>query len=140
MITSGSRRPGPSIRQRLSYLVADVLTVVVFVAIGRRNHDEDVDASGVLDVAAPFLLALALVWSVLAVVQRRRSPIDPVWGLSTWVGTLALGMVLRKVAFDGGTATAFVIVATLFLGAGLNGWRAIARSVARRRAAVTPSS
>lgn len=128
--------PGPSVRQRLWFGVADVLTVMIFVAIGRRNHDEDVDAGGVLDVAAPFLIALALVWSVLAIVQRRRSPVDPAWGASVWVGTVTLGMVLRKFLFDDGTATAFVIVATIFLGAGLNGWRAIART--RRRADVTP--
>lgn len=131
---------GPSVRQRMWCAVADVLTVVVFVAVGRRNHDGDVDASGVLEVAAPFLIALALVWSALTLVQRHRSPVDPLWGLSAWVGTLILGMLLRKVAFDGGTATAFVIVATVFLGAGLNGWRAVARSVVRRRAVATPPS
>lgn len=132
-MTSETTDAGPSVRQRLHWAVADVITVVVFVAIGRRNHDEDVDAGGVLEVAAPFLIALALVWSVLSVVQPRRSPVDPLWGISAWVGTLILGMVLRKVAFDGGTATAFVIVATVFLGAGLNGWRAVARWAARRR-------
>ena len=130
----------PSAFPRLWCAVADVVTVVVFVAIGRRNHDDDVDAIGVLEVATPFLIALALVWSVLSVAQRRRSPIDPAWGASVWVGTLILGMVLRKFLFDDGTATAFVIVATVFLGTGMNGWRAIARSVVRRRAAVTPPS
>ncbi|MFM8481809.1 MAG: DUF3054 domain-containing protein, partial [Actinomycetota bacterium] len=98
------------------------------------------DAGGVLEVAAPFLIALGLVWSMLSVVQHRRSPVDPVWGLGAWLGTLILGMVLRNVAFDDGTATAFVIVATIFLGVGLNGWRAITRSVVRRRTAVTPPS
>lgn len=132
--------PRTSVRQRLWCAVADVLTVVIFVAIGRRNHDEDVGAGGVLEVAAPFLLALALVWSVLAIVQRRRSPDDPAWGASVWVGTVTLGMVIRKFLFDDGTATAFVIVATIFLAAGLNGWRAVARSVVRRRAVATPPS
>lgn len=131
---------GSSMRLRLWCAVADVLTVVVFVAIGRRNHDGDVDAGGVLEVAAPFLIALALVWAILSVVQHRRSPVDPVWGLGAWLGTLILGMVLRNVAFDDGTATAFVIVATIFLGVGLNGWRAVTRSVVRRRTAVTPPS
>jgi hypothetical protein len=35
--------------------------------------------------------------------------------------------------FDRGTATSFVIVATLFLGACLVGWRAAAAAMDRRR-------
>lgn len=134
MTTSPTTQSGPSVRRHLWCAVADAAVVVIFVAIGRRNHDEGVQAAGVLDVAAPFLIALALMWSVLSLVPRHRSPLDPLWGASVWVGTVALGMVVRKVAFDGGTATSFVIVATIFLGAGLNGWRAIARRVATRRA------
>jgi Protein of unknown function (DUF3054) len=48
------------------------------------------------------------------------------------VTTVALGMVLRKFVFDDGTATAFVIVATVFTGAVLNGWRLAARSTISR--------
>lgn len=125
---------GPSLRQRLWSAVADVVTVLVFVAVGRRNHDEDVDASGVLEVAAPFLIAVILMWAMLTVLQRRRRPVDAGWGVSVWVGTVAIGMVLRRFVFDDGTATAFVIVATIFLGVVLNGWRGIARWAMHRRA------
>jgi hypothetical protein len=38
-------------------------------------------------------------------------------------------MVLRHFVFDDGTATAFIIVATVFLCAFLNGWRALARKL-----------
>ncbi|MFM8380570.1 MAG: DUF3054 domain-containing protein, partial [Actinomycetota bacterium] len=55
MKASGPTDSGPSVSLRLWCAVADVLTVVIFVAIGRRNHDEDVDAGGVLEVVAPFL-------------------------------------------------------------------------------------
>lgn len=136
-MTSSPAVPRASLRQYLWSAVADVLTVLVFVAIGRRNHDEGVNANGVLEVAAPFLIALALVWLALALAPRRRFPLDPEWGASVWVGTVTLGMVLRHVVFDDGTATAFVIVATVFLGSVLNGWRAIARSMAMRRAATS---
>ena len=37
-----------------------------------------------------------------------------------------------KVIFDGGTATPFVVVATIFNGVFLLGWRVFARSRARR--------
>jgi hypothetical protein len=53
------------------------------------------------------------------------------------VTTVALGMVLRKLVFDEGTATAFVIVATVFTGAVSNGWRLAVRT---RQARVTTGS
>lgn len=113
-----------TVRTRAWCLAADVLSIVVFVAIGRRNHDEGVAPAGVVETAAPFLVALLVTWLVALV---WRDPLSPRSGAITWVGTVALGMVLRKVVFDDGTATAFVIVATVFVGAVLNGWRAIAR-------------
>jgi hypothetical protein len=42
--------------------------------------------------------------------------------------TIVLGMLLRNIVFDDGTATAFIIVATVFLGTLLNGWRLLART------------
>ena len=114
-------------RSRLWSVVADVVVVLIFVAIGRRNHDGAVDAEGVLDVAAPFLIALAATWAAIALRPRPLDPIAAPTGLIMWIGVIVLRMILRKVAFDGGTATAFVIVATVFLGVGFNGWRAIIR-------------
>ncbi|MEY4361023.1 MAG: hypothetical protein RL391_329 [Actinomycetota bacterium] len=115
-----------AVRVALWALVADVASVVVFVAIGRRNHDETTGASGVFSTAAPFLLALAVTWALGRV---WREPIGTGAGVSTWIGTVAIGMVLRNLLFDDGTATAFIIVATIFLGIVLNGWRSIARRV-----------
>jgi hypothetical protein len=36
-----------------------------------------------------------------------------------------MGMLLRNLVFDRGTAPAFVIVATIFLGVTMFGWRAL---------------
>ena len=105
-------------------LVTDVVSVVAFVAIGRRNHDESTGLDGIVSTAAPFLVALAVTWLVMLV---WRDPLSPRSGVVTWIGTVALGMVLRNLVFDDGTATAFVIVATVFLGVALNSWRALAR-------------
>jgi len=105
-------------------LVADVVSVLVFVTIGRRNHDEGLTPGGIIETATPFLAALASTW-LIALVWRR--PLGIREGVATWIGTVALGMALRRFVFDEGTATAFVIVATVFLAALLNGWRALAR-------------
>jgi hypothetical protein len=103
----------------------DVAAVVLFVAIGRRSHDETGNAvTGALKVAAPFLIALLVAW---AAAKAWSNPISMRTGVVLWLGTVTVGLVLRKVIFDGGTATAFVIVATITLGAMLLGWRAIWR-------------
>ena len=111
--------------------MSDVAGVVVFVAIGRNNHDEGTALSGVLKVAAPFLIALAVGWLVASRVDRRPSSVR--FGVVVWAVTLVLGMVLRRTLFDKGTAVAFVIVATLFLALVLLGWRAVEQVRERRR-------
>ncbi len=40
----------------------DLASVVLFVVIGRREHDETGAAADVLEVAAPFLIGLAVGW------------------------------------------------------------------------------
>ncbi len=115
-------------------LAADVVGIIVFVTIGRRNHDEGVAPAGVIETAAPFVIAALVGW-LLA--RAWKSPIAVGTGAIIWVTTVALGMVLRKFVFDDGTATAFVIVATVFTGAVLNGWRLAVRT---RQARVTTGS
>jgi ribose/xylose/arabinose/galactoside ABC-type transport system permease subunit len=104
--------------------VADALCIVIFVAIGRKNHDEGEAVSGIFQVAAPFLIAAVAGWIAA---QAWKKPIELQTGAIVWLTTIILGMVLRHFVFDDGTATAFIIVATVFLCAFLNGWRAIAR-------------
>ena len=108
----------------------DVFVVVSFVAIGRRNHDENPGIAGLVDTAAPFVLGLAVAW---VIARAWREPWSWRTGLIVWIGTVAAGMVLRRFVFDEGTAVSFVIVASVFLGTLLNGWRAVARTVAGRR-------
>jgi hypothetical protein len=111
----------------------DVLVVVVFVVIGRRNHGEDGAAAGFFRVAAPFLLALAGAW----VSGRKRWSSAAHWrfGVVIWAFTVGMGLLLRRMVFHNGTAIAFVIVATLFLGLGLVGWRVVANVIAGKRVA-----
>ena len=121
-------------RMRVARLFAlDVLVVVVFVVIGRRNHGEDGKAAGFFRVAAPFLLALAGAW----VSGRKRWASAAHWryGIVIWVFTVAMGLLLRRVVFHNGTAVAFVIVATLFLGLGLVGLRVVSGVLAARKIA-----
>ena len=108
----------------------DTAVVVAFVAIGRRNHDEDEAISGLVETAAPFLISLAVAWVIWRVWLQ---PDAVTTGVRVWLTTIGLGMVLRNLVFDDGTATSFVIVASVFLGTFLVGWRAVAAAFGRRQ-------
>ncbi len=108
--------------------VSDIVAIVVFVAIGRRNHHEGTEVDGVVTVAAPFLIALVIGW-VAAQAWKRPMQVDAAFII--WPVTVTAGLVLRRFVFDRGTALPFIIVATLVTGVFLVGWRLVAT---RRRA------
>ena len=111
-------------------LGVDTFSVVLFVAVGRREHERDSAIAGLIDTAAPFLIGLALAWVVLRAWNR---PTDWRTGIGVWAITLVVGMLVRGLVFGDGTATSFVIVAALFLALFLIGWR-VAFGVIDRRA------
>ena len=111
--------------------VADVVLVTVFVLIGRASHDEN-PVLGAFVTLWPFLAGLVLGWLAL---RAWRAPLAVVrTGIPLWLATVVIGMLLRALS-DQGTQFAFIIVATLVVGAFLLGWRGIAALVRRRRTA-----
>lgn len=109
--------------------VLDACCVLVFVVIGRASHTRGEALAGIASTAWPFLAALAAGW-VLARAWRRPLALAPA-GVVVWLATVALGMVLRVVSGQG-TAAAFIVVALVFLGLFLLGWRALAALITRR--------
>ena len=83
---------------------ADIACILVFVALGRRNHDEGETVDGVLTVAAPFLIALVVGW-IVARAWTRPMEVE----------------------------AAFIIVATIVTGVFLVGWRLVAARFSRSR-------
>ncbi len=112
-----------------SALVTDAVCVLLFCAIGRRSHAEGVTVVGVAQTAWPFLAGAAAGWLVSRG-WRRPLAILPT-GVAVWVGTIAVGMLLRK-ANSGGVAVTFVIVASVVTAVLLLGWRG-ALAVSNRR-------
>ena len=108
----------------------DAAVVLLFVLIGRSSHGE---ANTLLDVVVtlwPFAASLTLGWLVT---RAWRLPIAPLrTGLGVWAITVAAGMALRALS-GGGIAVSFIAVTSLFLAAGLIGWRAAATLVLSRR-------
>jgi hypothetical protein len=115
-------------------LAADVGCVLLFVVLGRRSHDEANSVVSALNVAAPFLIGLAVGWVLSPHVRRQARSIRA--GLDVWVATVVVGVLLRWFAWDRSTAFTFVLVAAAFLGLFLLGWRVAATASSPSRRAV----
>ena len=111
--------------KRLAFsALADVAVIFAFIAIGREEHNSGSSIVGLLETAAPFLIALAIDWLAT---RAWQNPTGVGRGLGIWLVTILAGMNLRHYVFDDGTATAFIVVASAFTLAGLVGWRLVAR-------------
>lgn len=112
-----------------AYFAIDVVLVLIFALSGRSSHEESLTFTGILQTAAPFLIAL----TVLTALSRPWTSHSRIWptGVLIWVGTVVLGLALR-VLFGATAALPFIIVATIVLGVFLIG-RRIATTLASRR-------
>lgn len=104
--------------------LADVVCVVIFCTIGRRSHAEGITLTGVAHTSWPFLTGTVAGWA-LARGWRRPTALNPT-GLTVWVSTVVIGMLLRKASAQG-VAVSFVIVASTVTAILLLGWRGAAR-------------
>jgi peptidoglycan/LPS O-acetylase OafA/YrhL len=104
-------------------MVLDAACLIVFVLIGRASHGEGETAGGIATTAWPFLCGLLAGWLAARAWLRPAASLRS--GVVVWLATVVVGMALRAVSGQG-VAVAFVIVALLFLGALLVGWRALA--------------
>lgn len=103
-------------------LVADIVCVIVFCAIGRRSHAEGLTVTGIAETAWPFLCGTAVGW-LASRAWRQPTALAPT-GLAVWLGTVVIGMLLRKLT-SAGAATSFIVVASLSTAVLLLGWRVV---------------
>lgn len=112
-------------------LVLDLLCVVVFAAIGRRNHGESSALVGVAETAWPFVVGALAGWALLALMRRTERGASLASGVIVWIATIVVGMLIRH--FTGrGTAFSFICVATIFNGVVMLGWRGVTSLVGKR--------
>jgi hypothetical protein len=125
------------VKQRLIAVAADVAAVLLFVVLGRSSHDEGNGIASIAGVAAPFLIGLAVGWLVAPTPRARPFAVRS--GVQVWAATVVIGVVLRWFAWDRGTALSFIIVAAVFLGLLIVGWRLVLSGATRPRRAVRSS-
>lgn len=129
--------PAPTRSFVVPAAILDLVALIVFVAIGRSNHDEPFSVGGFATTLWPFVVGAALGWAFTWVADRSAgspwSPARPIpHGVIIWVSTILIGMLLRWIT-DQGTAGSFIIVASVATAVLLLGWRLIALIVGRIR-------
>lgn len=111
-------------------LPLDIAFVVLFVVIGRRNHEDGFALPGLLLAIIPFLVGLVTGWGLI----RWRSSAWPrrvAHGVTLAIVVVVVGMIVRVLmgqsVGDGFTGLlSFAAVALAFLLLFLVGWRVIA--------------
>ena len=116
----------PNQRAAVTTAIVDAVAVVVFVVVGQRNHDGSSDIYGIINLAAPFLIALGTSWAIL---RTWRRPFNRASFVATWAITVVGGLFLRRVIFDRCIAIAFIIVAVISLGLLLGLGRLLSRRI-----------
>ncbi len=115
--------------------LVDLVLVVVFAAIGRVSHGEDLGVAGLAATAGPFAAGWLVGWALVALVPATRTaPRSLRAGVLVWVPAVVVGMLVRS-AVGEGVQTSFVIVTTVVLAVLLLGWRGVAALVGRSRGA-----
>jgi hypothetical protein len=127
---------------RTAALVAgDIVTLLVFAAIGRRSHGEAAGLAAIVEVARtafPFIVG----WLVAAPLAgaydpARTSGLAPMLRatLVGWAGGLLLGAVVRAIMIGRFSPVSFYVVTFLVALLLLGGWRAVFALFERRRGA-----
>jgi hypothetical protein len=101
---------------------ADAAVLAIFVAIGRRSHDDGSDFAGFLRVLWPFAVGLVLGY---AGTNLLRAPL--VWKRVAIMAavTIGVGETLRLTVQDRQWKPSFVIVAIIFIGGAMFAWRGL---------------
>lgn len=124
-----SSRPEPRLRAWVAP-AADLAVCVVFVLVGRRTHHEDSAIEGFLRVLWPFALGLLVAYGVT---RLWREPLHLGRAAVAWIVTVGVGEVLRLTVQDRELKVGFLVVAVVWFGALMLGWRVAVRAVTRRR-------
>ena len=127
---NGGRAVGGTARPERWAVLADLVAVLVFVAIGLSAHGHQESTANLAQVSAPFLVG-AVVGHFL-VRLRGATPASTAAGVVVVAATVAFGQVLR-VIFGQGTAISFILVSLAFNTFVMLGWR-LAWSALRRGA------
>ena len=111
--------------------LADFVVLMVFVEIGRKSHHEDAGIAGFFRVLWPFAVGLVVGWLATGL---YRAPMAFRRVIPAWLIAVAVGVGLRIAAQGHDFAPTFVLIASVFIGGCMLGWRGAVTARSRRRA------
>lgn len=117
-----------SVKVFAAFLV-DIVSVFIFVVIGRSSHGYGESVMGILSTALPFQIGTLVGWIAIRAWRQPNESFPA--GVSIWVSTVVVGQILRLIVGQGSTII-FFFVSLAFLGVPLLGWRLIVTIFERR--------
>ncbi len=100
--------------------LADLVVALAFVAIGRRTHHEAGDVEGFARVLWPFAAGLVVAYATTGLL---REPLAWRRAIPAWLVTVGVGEALRLGVQGRELKLGFLVVAIVFFGAAMLGWR-----------------
>lgn len=116
-------------------ILGDLLAIMLFVLIGKREHQLDATFLDSLVTAAPFIIAWLLVGGTAGVFKAEaysRLGKTVVYITLVWLVAGSLGLALRAFVFQEGVSTPFIIVTLVSNLILLLIWRSIAAFALRK--------
>lgn len=111
--------------------VFDAVGLVIFAVFGAMAHDRGMSAGTVLGIVWPFAVGALLGWILVRTLSGRWA-VDLGAGVTVWLLTLVVGMLLRWVTGDDAPAPSFILVATGATALLMLGWRVLVSAVVNR--------
>ncbi len=120
---------------RVTVLVADLVAVFAFAVFARLAHRGDglaLSLQGVLSTYWPFALGVVVAFVVIVASRWDGGKVRPS-GVTAWVVTVVIGLVIWGLRNAAVPHWSFILVASIMSALLMLGWRMIAGAVAKRK-------
>lgn len=111
--TSKSRNNFRDLINRKGLAIGDAIVLVIFSAIGRTNHGEELDIIGLLKTAAPFVISWLTLSPFLGAFSREATSSKlsiPVRIIPPWFVSISVALTVRGILKEAFPPTPFIIV------------------------------
>lgn len=116
-------------------IALDVIAIALFALFARMAHQSEempFNFAGWVSTLWPFLIGVVLSWVLILARRWDGARLVPA-GVSAWILTVVVGLVIWSVRNGAVPHWSFIMVATLMSALLMLGWRASAKLVRRRR-------
>lgn len=124
-------RPHTGQEGRAWFGLVDVLALIIFAILGAGSHDRGLSPTTIALIVWPFLVGAAAGWALVRW-RSGRWPLELGPGITVWLSTIVIGMLLRAITTLDLPQLSFVLVATGATALLMLGWRVLYQAVLTR--------